>query len=316
MSNFWSIYIIGITFGVIVGLFVILHFTRKMKGGNGGHNELTGHSYDGIEEYNNPLPRWWLWFFYSTMIFAFGYFAYFPIGNWAGLGEWTSAKRLAQEQAHHDKEFTKLYSNFYEDSLDKLLNDKRAQGIGARIFENNCTICHGVAAKGGYGFPNLTDNDWLYGSSAEQIKTTLSNGRNGVMPAFAEQLGKKGMEEVAEYVVSLSGLPVIENGEATEIDFEKASNGKKIFASICQGCHGVDAKGNQAIGSANLTDGIWLYDNPDLSLRDDVFFTLQYGRKGGMPAWENIIGKERTHLVSAYVYKLSKQTQQDSNNSQ
>jgi cytochrome c oxidase cbb3-type subunit 3 len=164
--------------------------------------------------------------------------------------------------------------------------------IGQRIYVNNCAQCHGTDARGGKGFPNLADKDWLYGGDGASIKTTLLEGRNGMMPPMADAVGgPAGVENVANYVLSLSG---------SAHDSVKAAAGKELFAA-CAACHGADGKGMTAMGAPNLTDKIWLYGGTVASISE----TINKGRAGVMPAWKDILGEEKVHLVSAYVYSLS-----------
>ena len=302
---FWNVWIIGLTLAVIVGLVVLLHFTRKMKG-DGEPNKTTGHVFDGIEEYNNPLPKWWLYLFYSTIVYAFLYIAYYGYGNIQGVATtngvkgWTSADQLAEEQADYEAEFGPIFTEFNNTPIVDLVDNEQAQAMGEQIFRNNCVICHGVDKSGqpAYGFPNLTDDDWLYGSSAEQIETTIKGGRRGVMPAHSETLSNDQMKEVTEYVLTLS-----ENDQTPKADLITA--GAEVFSSTCAVCHGADAKGNVLLGAANLTDEIWLYNNPRLELREDIYFTVKNGRNAQMPAWEDIIGEKKAHLAAAYIYAES-----------
>jgi cytochrome c oxidase cbb3-type subunit 3 len=165
---------------------------------------------------------------------------------------------------------------------------------GARLFATYCTVCHGSDARGARGFPNLRDGDWLYGGDPQAIKTTLLGGRNGNMPALEGALGKEGVYNVAEYVRSLSGK---------EVDRERAAAGKVKFEQVCAACHGVDGKGNQALGAPNLTDGIWLYGGS----HEDILYTIRHGRAGVMPAFKEFLGDARVHLLAAYIYGLSEQ---------
>jgi cytochrome c oxidase cbb3-type subunit 3 len=164
--------------------------------------------------------------------------------------------------------------------------------MGQRLFATNCAQCHGADARGSFGFPNLTDNDWLHGGEPEQIEQTILNGRNGVMPSWEAALGNQGVLEVANYVITLSGRSA---------DKILAEAGKTKFATYCVGCHGVDGKGNQQIGAPNLTDDVWLYGGSSLMIQR----TVRDGRNGTMPMWADRIGKERVHLLAAYVYSLS-----------
>ncbi|BCE00670.1 cytochrome-c oxidase, cbb3-type subunit III [Marinicellulosiphila megalodicopiae] len=307
---FWNVWIFGLTLIVLVGLVILLHFTRKMKG-DGEPNKTTGHVFDGIEEYNNPLPKWWLYLFYGTIIYGLGYFAYYGYASFSGLTSWSSASQLQEEQAEYDAEFGPVFDKYFKMSLDEFISDEntapeqlaeneRALAMGEQIFRNNCVICHGVDKTGqsAYGFPNLTDDDWLHGSSAEQIEKTIQNGRRGVMPAQKDILSNEQIKQVTEYVLTLS-----ENDQIA--DLELAEKGQELFKSNCAICHGMDGKGSIDFGSANLTDDIWLFNNPNLQLREDINFTVKFGRNSQMPAWKNIIGEKKAHLAAAYIYSES-----------
>ncbi|WP_432453094.1 MULTISPECIES: cytochrome-c oxidase, cbb3-type subunit III [unclassified Agarivorans] len=320
MTTFWSVWITVITLGSIAGCYWLLRtFTKNDTGVKEG--ESMGHSFDGIEELNNPLPKWWTYLFLATIIYSLGYLALYPgLGNWEGLFGWKSAekdiKTIAegqQREAAYDGTVANQYHNemgkadqrfgevfrkvAYNDSgeyrsVEELSTDPDAIKIGQRLFLQNCSQCHGASARGGKGFPNLTDNDWLYGGSGETIKTTIMNGRQGQMPTWEAVLGDDGIRDVTAYVLSLSGRKV------NDVD---AANGKSRFV-ICAACHGADGTGGQAVGAPNLTDSIWLYGGSKRAVEQ----TLRYGRNGVMPAWKDILGEDKIQLISAYVYQLSK----------
>lgn len=295
MTTFWSAYIFALTGITICGLAALIYFTRKMPASS-DPEETTGHSFDGIEEYNKPMPKWWLNLFYITIVFGIGYIIYYPIGNWEGIGKWTSAKQLAEETARHDEAFGEIFERFALTPVEELKDNKQAVRMGQQLFLNNCAICHGQTAQGYYGFPNLTDSDWLYGGTGEDIKTTLLNGRRGQMPAWKDTLGVTGVAAITEYVLEISG---------NEYEPALAAQGQAIFGQMCVACHGSEGKGLTAVGAPNLTDNIWLYDNPDQDLRRDIITTINNGRAGNMPAWKDILGEEKVHLISGYIFSLS-----------
>lgn len=296
MSSFWHWYIWVIPVGLIIGLAVLIQLTRKVAT-DIADDETMGHEFDGIEEYNNPLPAWWLYMFWITMIFGICYIMYFGLGNWGGFGNWSSIKQLEEEQAAHEAKYGEIFSTLAAKPIEELVNDPGALKMGQRMYQNNCSVCHGTSATGAYGFPNLTDNDWLYGGSAEMIKTSLMQGRRGQMPAWGQALGDAGVDAVTHYVLSLSGQ---------EHNAAKAAAGSTLYMSSCAACHTPEGTGNQALGAPNLTDNIWLYDNPNLSLADDIRHSISQGRAGNMPAWNTILGEEKVHLISAYIYSLDK----------
>ncbi|MGY5449358.1 cytochrome-c oxidase, cbb3-type subunit III [Agarivorans sp. MS3-6] len=320
MTTFWSVWITVITLGSIAGCFWLLRVCTKNNTGV-KEGESMGHSFDGIEELNNPLPKWWSYMFVMTIVFSLIYLAAYPgLGNWKGFLGWKSAEqdiktiaegeaRLAakdpalasqydRERAAADARFGEVFNQVaYNEAgeyrtVEELSEDPAAIKIGQRLYLQNCSQCHGSSARGGKGFPNLTDNDWLYGGTGEAIKASLMHGRQGQMPAWEAVLGDDGIKEVTQYVLSLSGRKV------NDVD---AAIGKTKFA-VCAACHGADGKGNQAVGAPDLTNGIWLYGGSRRAIED----TLRYGRNGVMPAWKDILGEDKIQLISAYVYQLSK----------
>lgn len=292
MSNFWSNYIIAIVALNIFGCAWLLMWTRKMDLTDMPTDGTTGHEYDGIREYNNPLPRWWLILFWLTIVFSIGYLLLFPgLGKFQGALGWSSHGEHAAAEKQYDAQYGKLYADYAKVPVEQLIQDERAMKIGARLFANNCSVCHGTNAHGAKGFPNLTDNDWLYGGTPDKIEETILNGRNGAMPAWIDTFGEEGVAQLANHVRSLSGL---------KVDEKLAAAGKEKFV-VCAACHGADGKGNQMMGAPNLTDKIWLYGGSDAVVKQ----TITQGRAGRMPAQKDALGAERVHLLAAYVYSLS-----------
>lgn len=304
MTSFWSWYITLLSLGTIAALVWLLLATRKGQRSD-STEETVGHSYDGIEEYDNPLPRWWFLLFVGTVIFALGYLALYPgLGNWKGLlpgyeGGWTQVKEWQREVDKANEQYGPLYAKFAAMPVEEVAQDPQALKMGGRLFASNCSVCHGSDAKGAYGFPNLTDNDWIWGGEPETIKTTIMGGRQAVMPAWREVIGEEGIRNVAGYVRTLSGRDI---PEGINVDLEQ---GQKIFASNCVACHGPEGKGTQAMGAPNLTDNVWLYGSSFAQIQQ----TLRYGRNGRMPAQEEILGNDKVHLLAAYVYSLSQKSE-------
>lgn len=293
MSNFWSIWIIGIVVLNIGGCAWLLMWTRKMNIADMPADGTTGHEYDGIREYNNPLPAWWLWLFWITLVFGVSYLTLFPgLGAYKGALGWTSHGEVAAAQDAYQKQYGALYADLAKKPIEELAKDDRAMKIGARLFANNCSQCHGTDAHGAKGFPNLTDSDWLYGGTPDRIVETITGGRQAMMPAWGPILGEDGVKKVANYVMSLSGK---------KHDAALASAGQAIFATNCAACHGADGKGNQMVGAPNLTDNVWLYGGSEKTIIE----TLTNGRNGHMPAQKENLGDERIHLLAAYVWSLS-----------
>lgn len=292
MSNFWSGYIIVLVLTNISLCAWLLMWTRKMDLDDVAPDGTTGHEYDGIKEYNNPLPRWWLYMFWLTIVFALGYLVAYPgLGAWKGTLGWTSVKEHDTDQADYEKKYGPIYAKYYATPIETLAKDPAAMQIGARLFGNNCAACHGTDAHGARGYPNLSDADWLYGGSTDKIEETILKGRDAMMPNWGPTLGEQGVKEVANYVLSLSGR---------KVDPALAQAGQARF-TVCAACHGPEGKGNPAMGAPNLTDNIWLYGGDEAT----VIKTITDGRKGHMPTWQDTLGKERVHLLAAYVWSLS-----------
>ena len=358
MTFFWSSWITILSimcWAAILGvLLMVLKYKPELE-----DDGTTGHAYDGIKEYDKPLPKWWLVIFFGSIAWGVAYWVFFPgifPSKWEGIatvevdGEtvpWTSKNELYSELESNNKVFT---DNFEKNILakadasgatetlaalaelqatmrrsetppadlqaqidektaelspyvEKLSENPNALKVGSRLFLQNCAVCHGSNAKGAVGYPNLTDNDWLYGGEASNILTTLHKGRVGGMAAWRDQIGEDGVRAVSEYVLSISG-----NQPGYELDKAQVAQGEAIFnePTNCVLCHGADAKGMTSTGAPNLTDDIWLYGGDRETIRE----TLRYGRAGVMPEWETKLGNERIMLLAAYVYSLSDKTPQ------
>ena len=293
MSEFWSWWVIAIVAINIIGCWALLYWTRRIKSTSGEDNETTGHVYDGIEEYNNPLPRWWLNMFYITLVFGVGYLILYPgLGNFAGYLGWTAQNQHAEEVESAKAVYQPLFDKYKETPIPELAKVSQAVEMGKRIFVNTCFGCHGSDARGNPGYPNLTDKDWLWGGSPEQIQHSIVKGRIGAMPPFGSSLSAEQIDELVNYVGKLSG---------NKVDETKAAAGKTTFDAQCFVCHGSDGKGNIALGAPNLTDNIWLHGGSRTSIAE----TIRNGRNGEMPAHGEILGEAKSHLVAAYVYSLS-----------
>lgn len=293
ISNFWHWYVAVISLVSILGCAVLLYSQSKARPAKGQKIELHGHVWDeDLTEYNNPLPRWWMWLFYITIIFSLGYLAVYPgLGNFGGTFNWTSANEYEAEIKQANAEYGPLFDKYLKIDVATLSKDAQANAMGQRLFLNECAQCHGSDAGGAKGFPNLRDKDWLYGGDPATIETTILNGRNGVMPALGAAIGgEAGIMEITNYVRSLSGL---------KHDAKLAEAGKAKFA-ICAACHGVEAKGNPAMGAPNLVDAIWLYGSSEEIIAE----TIRNGRNNMMPAQKERLGEAKVHLLAAYVYSL------------
>jgi cytochrome c oxidase cbb3-type subunit 3 len=294
LNSFWNWFVIIITIASILGCWWLLIWTKGVGDDKKeGEAADTGHVWDdNIHELNTPLPRWWLWLFNLTIVFALVYLAFYPgLGNFAGKFGWTQENQYEQELAAAQARQDEVFSKFREMSPDALVANQEAREIGGRLFGNNCAMCHGSDGRGARGFPNLADDDWLYGGSFEAVMTTLENGRNGVMTPLGAVLGETGVNEAVAYVQQLSGQTA---------DPEMAAAGEKHFQTVCMACHGMDGKGNQMLGAPNLTDDIWLYGGSPADIR----YTIINGRNGMMPAFDQL-SVDKRRLLSAYVLGLS-----------
>lgn len=353
MSSFWSIWITVLTLGTLVFMFLILRMCLKNFAGV-EEGESMGHTFDGIEELNNPLPKWWSTFFLVTIIWGFAYLLFYPgLGNWEGLTKWQSSNQgilnieeskeksafaksdeakkdglfgliveYDREMKSAEEKYGKIFSRYAAISIEdivasqtqeitfevdsdtpltpaqqKLVDSQEALKVGKRLFLQNCSQCHGSDARGTTGFPNLTDDDWLYGRTPADIKHTLLYGRKAQgMIAWKSMLGgDEGVNQVAAYVLSLSGR---------EVAPELTEQGKEKFA-MCVGCHGANGEGSEKLGlpmgAPALNDNTWLYGGSERAVKASI----ANGRAGVMPAWKDILGEEKIHVISAYVYSLS-----------
>jgi cytochrome c oxidase cbb3-type subunit 3 len=273
--------------------------------------ETTGHEWDGIQELNTPLPRWWLWLFYLTIIWAVGYWVVYPawplIGTYTqGVLNWNSRSAVAVDLAALQGQRAAMTNRIAAASLTEILGDQtmldfaRAQGRAA--FADNCAPCHGAGGGGAKGYPNLNDDDWLWGGKLDDIAFTIRHGirsnddntRQGSMPAFGRDkiLERADISAVADYVRSLAGFQV-----ATGIDLAR---GKKVFAENCAVCHGEAGKGNREIGAPDLTDQIWLYGQG----RDVIVEAVMNGRGAVMPAWGRRLDDTTIKALTVYVHTL------------
>jgi cytochrome c oxidase cbb3-type subunit 3 len=272
--------------------------------------ETTGHEWDGIKELNNPLPRWWLWTFYVSCLWALAYWVVMPA--WPLVSSFTtgvigySSRAKLEESMQAARAAQAQYLDRIEQaSLEQITNDRELLDFsiagGGSAFAVNCSQCHGLGAAGSTGYPNLNDDDWIWGGSLEAISQTIHYGirsehdetRFNQMPAFGTDqiLERDQINDVAEYVLSLS---------SSATDAAAVSRGEAVFAEQCSACHGEDAKGLQELGAPNLTDAIWLYGDS----KADVVATITHSRSGVMPAWTNRLDETTIKQLAVYVHSL------------
>jgi cytochrome c oxidase cbb3-type subunit 3 len=292
MSSFWSWWIIILTVVSFIGVYWLLMANRS--GAPADPEQTTGHAADGIEEYDNPLPYWWFLMFLFTIIFGVGYLIAYPgLGNFKGVLNWTQIDQWQQSVDQAEERFGALRFKYLAMPVEEVAQDPEARKMGQRMFANNCAQCHGADARGSYGFPNLSDDDWLWGGSADDLKTSITKGRMAAMPAWGPMLGDDGVTNVAAYVLNMSGR---------DVDAEQAAAGKAQFEMVCAACHGADGTGNPLFGAPNLANGIWLYGGEP----EQVMHSIRTGRNGVMPAHEAMLGEDKIHLITAYVYSLNR----------
>lgn len=294
-SSFWSWFIIAIVVGGIVWLVYLLMTNSSSKVDAEDVGKPTGHVWDeNLEELNNPLPRWWLMMFYATIIFSVIYLALYPgLGSFQGMLNWSQVGQLQDEEAAAEKQYAPLYDAFMKKDVATLAEDDSAMKTGERLFVNYCAVCHGSDARGARGFPNLRDNDWLYGGTPDAIKASIRDGRTGSMPAWEGPLGgEAGVADTAAYVMKLAGR---------QVDEEAAKRGEAKYNTFCIGCHMPGGTGNTALGAPNLSNNIWLYGGSPKAIQTSI----AKGRNGVMPAHAEFLGEAKVHVLSAYIYSLS-----------
>ena len=292
-SNFWSVYVAGITIAGIVACLLLLWITARKKVASDSNN-TTGHVWDeDLTEMNNPMPRWWMWLFVLTIIFSFAYLAIYPgLGKFAGKMGWSQYGAYDAEMAQAKAELEPLYARFTSMTTEQVAQDPQAMAIGERLFMNNCAQCHGSDARGSKSFPNLTGGDWLHGGTPEKIRETLEKGRIGNMPPMAAAVGSpEDVRNLSHYVLSLSGSPH---------DSLRASLGKSKFVA-CAACHGADGKGMQALGAPNLTDDIWLHGWGEAA----ITAMINNGKVNQMPAQSQKLTEAQLGVLTAYVWGMS-----------
>jgi cytochrome c oxidase cbb3-type subunit 3 len=293
MSAFWSWWVIVPTLFAIAGCGWLLLWARTARVGEPGAREALGNDYDGIDELNTPLPRWWLGLFLATIVFSLVYLVLYPgLGNFPGILGWTSSGQHQRAVEEARRRYGPIYARYATLPITELARDPAAVAIGQRLFANNCSTCHGSDARGGIGYPNLAAGSWKWGGTPEHIEKSILDGREAIMPPFIAVVGEENVDAVVAYVHSLSGRAV---------DPALKAAGEAKYRTICVACHGIDGRGNIAMGAPDLTDDVWQYGGSAEAIAEG----LRTGRHGIMPAHRDLLGVERTHLIAAYVYSLS-----------
>ena len=297
MTTGWSLWIVILTVANILACVWLLRWTSKPKAADEkiGGGADTGHVWDeDLREYNNPLPKWWLWLFYVTVVFGLLYLVLYPgLGNFAGLKSWTQENQYVQEKAAVEARANELLAPLAALPVADLVDNEQAITTAHNLFQQNCAQCHGSDGGGARGFPNLSNADWQWGGDADAVVATIANGRTAAMPPWGAVLGDDGVAEVVAYVQQLSGQPT---------DAAQATAGETRYQQVCAACHGLDGKGMAVLGAPNLTDDVWIYGGDAATLRQ----TIVAGRTGQMPAWNDKLGEQRVKLLAAYVTRLSR----------
>lgn len=295
MNEIWSWFIIVFTVANILACWWLIRWTAKPRKNEGAATDTTGHVWDeDLTEYNNPMPRWWLWLFYLTIVFGFIYLALYPgLGAYEGYLGWSQYKEYEEEVAAVEERVAPLFERYADTPVPELARDAEAVATGQRLFANNCAVCHGSDARGASGYPNLADGAWNWGGGPEAIKTSILDGRNAVMPAW-NQLDDLDIRRVAAYVYELNGR------DSRRSDLVEA--GAPIYQTRCVACHGPDGTGNQAMGAPDLTNNAWVYGGSFETIVD----VIRNGRQGRMPAHRELLGEDRAHVITAYLYSLSR----------
>jgi len=295
MPAFWAWFVAAGTIAFVIWCVWLISWAGKQGPQNKEDEDLVGHKWDGdLEEWNNPAPKWWLYLYFITIAWAIGYLVVYPgIGPFEGLLGWSQQGQYESEMQAAEDRYEPIYARFADMEFAALAQDPDAQKLGKSLFASYCTTCHGSDARGATGYPNLTDDDWLWGSSEAAITTTITLGRNSIMPTLSAALGgETGIDNMVRYVRSLSGT--------VEAD-AAAMSAQPMFVALCSACHMPDGSGNPALGGPNLTDAITLYGSSSEVVRT----TIVEGRNGVMPPHGELLGEKRTKILAAYIYSLS-----------
>ena len=295
MPPFWHWFVAAGTILYVVWCVWLVSWSAKQGPQNVADEDLVGHKWDGdLEEWNNPAPKWWLYLYFITIIWGIGYLVAYPgLGNFKGMLGWSQQGQYEEEMQAATDTYEPIYEEYAAMDFAALAQNEDALSLGESLFASYCTTCHGSDARGATGYPNLTDNDWLWGSTEADIVMTISNGRQAAMPPQGAILDDAAVDNLVAHVKSLSG-----SGDAN-------AAGQAEFAMRCAMCHNPDGSGNKIFGAPNLTDDIWLYGASDEVIRE----TIVSGRSGMMPAHGELLGANRTKILAAYVSSLSQHDQ-------
>lgn len=288
MSTGWSIFVLVFTVISIIASFWLIFWSGRQ--GPGDDVEHTGHTWDGLQERNSPLPRWWLGLFVLTLIWGAGYLVFYPgLGSFQGLGEWSQANQYDAEVQAAEAKYAPIFAEFADMAPEELLENTAALNIGKSLFSNYCTQCHGSLGYGATGFPNLADDDWLYGGDFAAIQASILNGRQGVMPALgAVFTNEQDLDKMVEYVYNMPG----------GVDTANPSHAQ--YVTYCSACHGPTGDGMAILGAPRLNDDVWLYGGS----KEAIKASIVNGRQGVMPAHDKFLGADRVRLLTAYVHNL------------
>lgn len=314
MSTFWHWWVVILTLANIAGIYWLIRWTAKKRPGEVAEGVETGHSWDGLSEFNNPLPRWWLYMFYLTIVFALIYLVLYPgLGRYSGMLGWSSGNELNATNSQYQREMDRaegrygpIFQAMAARSLADLAGDEQALRTGQRLYLNYCSTCHGSDAGGAYAFPNLANGVWQWVSTdaqgnpnEQELIRVIAHGINntgnpqtrmGAMPGYS-WMDAATLDQVTHYVLQLSGRP--------DANPQLAAQGQQHFMG-CIGCHGMDGRGNPMMGGPNLTENVWLYGGSFAAIRASI----AEGRQGMMPGFADLIGDDRVKVLSAYVYSL------------
>ncbi len=299
MTAFWSWFVAAGTIVFIIWCVWLIGWSAKQGPQNKSDEDLVGHKWDGdLEEWNNPAPKWWLYLYFITIAWAVGYMVIYPgIGAFDGVAGWTSESQYEQEMQRAEERYAPIYEKFAAMDFDALTQDEEALALGRSLFASYCTTCHGSDARGAPGYPNLTDGDWQWGGTEQDIITTITNGRIAVMTPWAQILGSdEAVDNMVRYVQSLSGLVEYDQSEVNA-----QASAQAQFTTFCAACHMPTGVGNPVLGAPNLTDDVWLYGSD----ADTIRTAIEQGRNGQMPPHGEFLGENRTRILAAYVKSLS-----------